>query len=93
MGTLHKGDSDDDDDNDDDDDDNNNNNNNKDIIIQIQRTWNVKTKVTPVTTGATGTISKSLRQYLSTIPGKREIKELQKKKRPYWALRTYCGKC
>ena len=76
MDTLHKGDDDDDDYNN----NNNNNNNNKDIIIQIQRTWNVKTKVTPVTTGATGTISKSLRQYLSTIPGKREIKELQKKK-------------
>jgi hypothetical protein len=26
----------------------------------------------------TGTISKSLRQYLSNIPGKREIKEIQK---------------
>jgi hypothetical protein len=28
--------------------------------------------------GATGTISKSLRQYLSNIPGKHEIEELQK---------------
>ena len=28
--------------------------------------------------GATGTISKSLRQYLSNTPGKHEIKELQK---------------
>jgi hypothetical protein len=28
--------------------------------------------------GATGTISKSLRQYLRNIQGKREIKELQK---------------
>jgi hypothetical protein len=38
----------------------------------------VKTKVIPVIIGATGTISKSLRQYLSNIPGKHEIKELQK---------------
>jgi len=30
----------------------------------------------PVTMGATGTISKSLRQYLSKIPGK-HVKELQ----------------
>jgi len=35
--------------------------------------------VLPVTTGATGTISKSLRQYLNNIPGKQEIKELFKK--------------
>jgi hypothetical protein len=40
--------------------------------------WNVIARVIPVITGATGTISKSLRQYLSNVPGKREIKELQK---------------
>jgi len=40
--------------------------------------WNVKAKVIPVITGVTGTISKSLRQYLSNIPGENEIKELQK---------------
>jgi len=34
--------------------------------------------VIPVITGETGTISKSLRQYLRNIPGKHEIKELQK---------------
>jgi hypothetical protein len=39
--------------------------------------WNVRAKVVPVIIGATGTISKSLRQYLSNIPGKHEIKELQ----------------
>jgi len=40
--------------------------------------WNVKAKVIMIITGATGTISKSLRQYLSNIPGKHKIKELQK---------------
>jgi hypothetical protein len=50
----------------------------KDLIIEIQRMWNVKTKVTPLKTGATGTISKSFRKYLSSIPGKHDIKELQK---------------
>jgi hypothetical protein len=40
--------------------------------------WNVNAKVIPVIRGATGTISKSLRQYLSNIPGKQEIKEMQK---------------
>jgi len=34
--------------------------------------------VIPVIKGATGTISKSFRQYLSNIPGKHEIKEMQK---------------
>ena len=40
--------------------------------------WNVKTKVMPVITGATGSISKSFRKYVSNIPGKHEVKELQK---------------
>ena len=40
--------------------------------------WNIKTKVKPVITGATGTISKSFRKYVSNIPGKHEVKELQK---------------
>jgi hypothetical protein len=32
--------------------------------------WNVKTEMIAVIKGATGTISKSFRQYLSNIPGK-----------------------
>ena len=52
----------------DDDDDNNNKNNNN----------TVKTNVIPVIIGATGTISKSFRKYVSNIPGKHEVKELQK---------------
>ena len=39
---------------------------------------NVKTKVIPVTIGATGTISKSFRKCVSNIPGNHEVKELQK---------------
>jgi hypothetical protein len=73
--------------------DNNNNNNNnnniwlkkaekilkyKDLTLEIQRTWNVKTKVIPVIIGATGAISKSFRKYVSNIPGNHEVKELQK---------------
>jgi len=41
--------------------------------------WNVKTKMIPVIIGATGTISKSFRKYVSNIPGKHEVKELQKR--------------
>jgi len=50
----------------------------KDLTIEIQRMWNVKTKVIPVITGAAGTISKSFRKYVSYIAGKHEVKELQK---------------
>jgi hypothetical protein len=44
----------------------------------IQRMWNVKTRVIPVIIRATGTISKSLRKYVSTIPGNHEVRELEK---------------
>jgi len=50
----------------------------KELTIEIQRMWNVKTKVIPVIVGAAGTISKSFRKYVSNIPGKHEVKELQK---------------
>ena len=43
----------------------------------MQRMWNVKTKVIPVILGATGTVSESFRKYVSNIPGKHEVKELQ----------------
>ena len=50
----------------------------KDLTIEIQRMWNVKTKVIPVIIGATGTISKSFRKYVRNIPGQHEVKEIQK---------------
>jgi hypothetical protein len=50
----------------------------KDHIIEIQRMWNVKTKVMPVIIRATGTISKSFRKYVSNIAGKHEVKKLEK---------------
>ena len=50
----------------------------RDLTIEIQRMWNVKTRVIPVITGATGTISKSFRKYVSDIPGNHGVKELQK---------------
>jgi hypothetical protein len=50
----------------------------KDITIEIQRIRNVKTRVIPVIIATTGTISKSFRKYVSTIPGNRDVRELQK---------------
>ena len=51
---------------------------------------NIRTKVIRVIIGANRTISKSLRKHVSNLPGKYEIKELQKK--PYWALHIHFGK-
>jgi hypothetical protein len=50
----------------------------KELTIEVQRMWNVKTKVIPVIIGATGTISKSFRKYVNNMPGNNEVKELQK---------------
>ena len=50
----------------------------KDLTTEIQRVWNVKTKVIPVIIVATGNISESFRKYVSNIPGKHEVMELQK---------------
>jgi hypothetical protein len=52
---------------------------NKELIIEIRHMWNVKAKVILVITGVTETISKSLGQYLSNTPRKREIIEIIKK--------------
>jgi Sec-independent protein translocase protein TatA len=48
------------------------------IIIIIIIMWNVKTRVIPVIIGATGTISKSFRKYVSNITGNHEVRKLQK---------------
>ena len=45
----------------------------KDLVVEIQRT-----KVIPVTVGATGTISKSFAKYMRNMHGKHKFKELQK---------------
>jgi hypothetical protein len=50
----------------------------KDLTIEIQRMWNVKTRVIPVIIGATGTISKLFRKYVNTITGNHDVRELQK---------------
>ena len=50
----------------------------KHLTIEIQCMWNVNTKVIPAVIGATGTISKTFRKYVSNIPGRHEVKELQK---------------
>jgi len=50
----------------------------KDLTIETQRMWNVKTRVIPVITGATEITSKSYRKDASDIPGNHDVKERQK---------------
>jgi len=62
----------------------------KDLVLEIQRTWNVKAKVIPVIIGETGTISRPLRQYLRSILGKNKIKELRKSHIGHCTYTTEC---
>jgi len=40
--------------------------------------WNLKCTIIPVIIGATRTVTRSLRKYLETVPGKYSIDSLQK---------------
>jgi hypothetical protein len=50
----------------------------KNLSIEIQRMWNMKCFVIPVITGAAGKVTKGLKKYLETIPGKHSIDSQQK---------------
>jgi hypothetical protein len=58
------------------------------LSIEIQRMWNVKYFIIPVIIGATGIVTKGLKRYLETIPGKHSIDYLQKKKKLYYRHHT-----
>ena len=40
--------------------------------------WNLKRKIVPVITGATGIVTKGLKKNLEAVPGKHSIDSLQK---------------
>ena len=64
----------------------------KDLIMEIQRMWNVKTKVLPGNNRGDWNHFK----VTETIPEQhtRKARNLgTAKKQPYWAQHTYCGKC
>jgi hypothetical protein len=50
----------------------------KDLKIEIQRMWNIKAKVIPEITEASGIFSKSFRKYVNDITGNRNVREIQK---------------
>ena len=54
---------------------------------------NVKAKVIPVITGATGTISKSLRQYLINKPGEHEKKKKHTHTHTHTLTHSHIGHC
>jgi hypothetical protein len=41
----------------------------KSLVIEVQRIWNLKCTIIPVIIGATGIVTKSLRNNLETTPG------------------------
>jgi hypothetical protein len=50
----------------------------KNISIEIQGMWNMKCFVIPIIIGATGIVTKGLKKYLETIPGKHSTDSPQK---------------
>ena len=50
----------------------------KSLCVEIKRMWNLKCRILPVITGATGIVAKSLRKNLEAVPGKYSIDSPQK---------------
>ena len=50
----------------------------KSLCIEIQRMWNLKCTIIPIIIGATGIVTRSLRENLEAVPGKHSIDSLQK---------------
>jgi hypothetical protein len=49
----------------------------KSLCIEIQRMWNTKCTIVPITTGTTGIVTRSLRKNLEAVPRKLSIDSLQ----------------
>jgi hypothetical protein len=61
------------------------------LITEIQHMWNVKAKVIAVVIWATGNVSIHSDHTRVTYQESANVGNC--KKRPYWALHTYYGKC
>ena len=48
------------------------------LCIEIQRMWNLKCAIVPVAIGATGIVTRNLRNNLVAVPGRHSIDSLQK---------------
>ena len=50
----------------------------KDLEIEIERMWGMKTKTIPIVIGALGVIKKGSKKYLDDIPANIQLQDLQK---------------
>ena len=50
----------------------------KDLEVEIQRMWKLRTSTVPVIVGAFGMIKKGCQKHLDTIPGEFQLQEIQK---------------
>ena len=50
----------------------------KDLQIEIDRMWHLKTTIVPVVVGALGMVKKGIQNHLNTIPGEPNLQEIQK---------------
>ena len=50
----------------------------KDLEIECERAWKMKTKTIPVIVGALGCINKSMKKYIKEIPGNVLVNDVQK---------------
>ena len=50
----------------------------KDLEIEIERMWGMRTTTIPVVIGALGLVKKGMEKYTNQIPGNIRIEELQK---------------
>ena len=50
----------------------------KDLQIEIERMWHLKTTIVPVVVGALGMVKKGIQNHLNTIPGEPNLQEIQK---------------
>ena len=50
----------------------------KDLEIEIQRIWKLRTSTVPVIVGALGMIKKGCQKHLDAIPGEPQLQEIQK---------------
>jgi len=65
----------------------------KDLTIEVQHMWNVKTKVIPVIIGAAGTISKSFRKYYFKVIQKIHEQHTRKTKCQGTTENSHIGHC
>jgi hypothetical protein len=50
----------------------------KNVSVEIQHIWNMKCFIIPVIIGITRIVTKGLKMYLETIPGKHSVDSVQK---------------